>query len=109
MANFVPHITEPSPVQMLRLAVGVNSALRGDTANVGRLNCAAGETSVTVKDKRCRAGRLAILIPLDATAAGAVWWLSEMTRDSMTFSFSTAPGACSFGWAIIGDGGTQEA
>lgn len=108
MANFVPHISEASPAQMLRLAVGVNSALRGDTANVGHVNCAAGATSVTVKDKRCRAGRLAILIPLDATAAGAVWWLSEMTRDSMTFSFASAPGECAFGWALIGDGGQEE-
>lgn len=105
MANFVPQVPASTPAQMIALAVGVNAALRGDTANIGRVNCAAGVTSVTVKDKRCRAGRLAILIPLDEAAAGAVWWLSDMTRDSMTFSFAEAPGACSFGWALIGDGG----
>ena len=108
MANFVSQVPASTPAQMIALAVGVNAALRGDTANIGRVSCAAGETSVTVKDKRCRAGRLAILIPLDATAAGAVWWLSEMTRDSMTFSFASAPGECSFGWALIGDGGQEE-
>ena len=59
--------------------------------------------SVTIRDKRCRAGRLALLIPLDVAAARAVWWLSSMTRDSMTFSFASAPGACSFGWIIVGD------
>lgn len=107
MANFVPQVQASTPAQMLALAVGVNAALRGDTANIGIVNCAAGATFVTVKDKRCRAGRLALLIPLDATAAGAVWWLSEMTRDSMTFSFTSAPGACSFGWALIGDGGDK--
>lgn len=105
MANFVPQVPASTPAQMLALAVGVNAALRGDTANIGRVDCAAGETSVTVHDKRCRAGRLALLIPLDAAAASAVWWLSEMARDSMTFSFASAPGKCSFGWALIGDGG----
>ena len=105
MANFVPQVPASSPAQLLALAVGVNAALRGDTANIGRVDCAAGETSVTVHDKRCRAGRLAMLIPLDAAAASAVWWLGGMTRDSMTFHFATAPGPCSFGWALIGDGG----
>lgn len=104
MANFVPQVPASTPAQMLALAVGVNAALRGDTANIGRVSCAAGETSVTIQDSRCRAGRLAILIPLDEAAASAKWWLSEMTRDSMTFTFLTAPGACSFGWALIGDG-----
>ena len=107
MANFVPQVPASNPAQMLALAVGVNAALRGDTANIGRVTCAAGETTVTVRDSRCRAGRLAILIPLDAAAASAVWWLSEMTQNSMTFSFASAPGACSFGWALIGDGGDK--
>ena len=107
MANFVPQLSEATPNQMLALAVGVNAALRGDTSNVGVVSCAAGETSVTVNDSRCRAGRLAILIPLDSVAASAVWWLSDMTRDKMTFSFASAPGACSFGWALIGDGGRK--
>ena len=107
MANFVPQVPASTPVQMLALAVGVNAALRGDTANIGRVTCAAGETSVTVKDSRCRAGRLAILIPLDAAAASAIWWLSDMAKDQMTFSFATAPGECAFGWALIGDGGDK--
>ena len=101
MANFVPQVPASSPAQLLALAVGVNAALRGDTANTGRVDCAAGKTSVTVYDKR----RLAMLIPLDAAAASAVWWLDGMTRDSMTFAFATAPGPCRFGWALIGDGG----
>lgn len=104
MANFVPQVPASTPAQMLALAVGVNAALRGDTANIGRVSCAAGATSVTVRDARCRAGRMAILIPLDANAAAASWWLSSMTQGSMTFSFKTAPGACSFGWALVGDG-----
>ena len=48
MANFVPQVPASSPAQLLALAVGVNAALRGDTANIGRVDCAAGETSVTV-------------------------------------------------------------
>lgn len=107
MANFVSQVPASTPAQMIALAVGVNAALRGDTANTGRVTCTAGETSVTVKDSRCRAGRLAFLIPLDAAAASAVWWLSDMTHDSMTFSFASAPGTCSFGWALIGDGGEK--
>ena len=105
MANFVPAIADNSPEQCRRLAVGVNAALRGDLANIGRLTCAAGAESVTVKDKRCRAGRLALLIPLNSVAAGLDWWLADMTRDQMTFDFYPAPSAeAVFGWALIGDG-----
>jgi hypothetical protein len=105
MANFIPQTADNSPQRCMSLAVAVNAALRGDTANIGRLSCAAGASSVTVKDKRCRAGRLAILIPLDSVAAGLDWWLDSMTRDEMTFKFSSAPTkAAVFGWALIGDG-----
>jgi hypothetical protein len=105
MANFVPQTADNSKEQCRRLAVAVNAALRGDTANIGRLVCAAGQASVTVKDKRCRAGRLAILIPMNSVAAGLVWWVDSMTRDEMTFKFTTAPsGQAVFGWALIGDG-----
>ena len=104
MANVVPQVPASTPAQMLALAVGVNAALRGDTANTGRAVCAAGETSLTIRDGRCRAGRLALLVPLDEAAARAVWWLSEMTRESMTFRFASAPGECAFGWALVGAG-----
>ena len=105
MANFVPQTADNSPERCRALSVSVNAALRGDTSNIGRLTCAAGKSSVTVNDKRCRAGRLALLIPLNSVAAGLEWWLSGMTRDSMTFSFKTAPtGEAVFGWALIGDG-----
>ena len=104
MANFVPQVPASTPAQMIALAVGVNAALRGDTANTGRAACAAGETSLTIKDARCRAGRLALLIPLDQAAARSVWWLESMTRGSMTFRFASAPGECSFGWALVGGG-----
>lgn len=108
MAKFVSELPEASPMQILALAVGVNSALQGETANTGVMDVAAGETQVTVRDMRCRAGRLAILIPLDAAASGVDWWLADMTRNSMTFEFSSAPGACRFGWALIGDGNIKE-
>ena len=105
MANFVPQTPDNSPKRCLDLAVAANAALRGDTANIGRLACAAGANSVTVRDKRCRAGRLALLIPLNSVAAGLEWWLADMTRDQMTFDFYPAPSAeAVFGWALIGDG-----
>lgn len=108
MGKYVSQIDKPTPAQMLALAVGVNSALQGETANTGVMDVAAGETQVTVRDMRCRAGRLAILIPLDAAASGVDWWLADMTRNSMTFEFSSAPGACRFGWALMGDGNIKE-
>jgi hypothetical protein len=105
MAAFVSQIAEATPGQMLALAVGVNRALRGETANIGRVTAASGSSSVTVQDPRCRAGRLAVLIPLDATAAGVTWWLDDMTQDSMTFGFGGALGAdAEFGFAFLGDG-----
>ena len=105
MSRFVSPAPEASPRQMLALAAAVNAALHGDTANIGRLACAAGQNSVTVRDKRCRAGRLALLIPLNSVAAGLEWWLADMARDQMTFDFYPAPSAeAVFGWALIGDG-----
>lgn len=105
MGAFVSQIAEATPGQMLALAVGVNKALRSETANIGRVTAAVGASSVTIQDPRCRAGRLAMLIPLDATAAGVDWWLDDMTRDSMTFGFGAALGAdAEFGFAFLGDG-----
>ena len=112
MASFVPQIASSDASQMLRLAAGVNSALRGETSITGLASAEAGSSTLTVQDSRCRAGRLAILIPLDAQAAGLSWHLSAMTRGSMTFTFSSAPASqASFGWALLGDGyvrGQQE-
>lgn len=108
MGKYVSQIDKPTPAQMLALAVGVNSALQGETANTGVLQVAAGQTEVTVQDARCRAGRLALLIPMDAAAAAVNWWLADMTRNSMTFEFSSAPGACRFGWVLMGDGNIKE-
>lgn len=105
MGAFVSQIAEATPAQMLSLAVGVNKALRSETTNIGRLTAASGSSSVTVQDPRCRAGRLAMLIPLDATAAGVDWWLDDMTQESMTFGFgATLGGDAEFGFAFIGDG-----
>ena len=105
MAAFVPQIAQATPAQMLQIATAVNKALRGECANVGRVTAASGASSVTIQDPRCRAGRLAMLIPLDATAAGVQWWLTAMTQGSMTFGFVTALGAdAEFGFAFIGDG-----
>jgi hypothetical protein len=109
MAAFVSLIQQPNPAQMLALATGVNDALRGHTATTGSFTLAAGATSVTLTDPRCRAGRLALLIPLNAAAAGLQWWLSSMGQGSMAFSFTTAPAsAAQFGYALIGDGTQLE-
>ena len=108
MAAFVSPIASPVPAQMLALATGVNEALRGHTANTGGFTLAAGAASFTVTDSRCRHGRLALLIPLNAAAAGLHWWLSSMENGSMAFGFSAAPAsAAKFGWALIGDGNIE--
>ena len=105
MGAFVAQISEASPAQMLSLATAVNKALRSETASIGRVVAFSGETELEIQDPRCRAGRLAILIPLDATAAGVAWWLKAMTQGSMTFGFSAALGAdAEFGFAFLGDG-----
>lgn len=105
MGAFVAQISQATPAQMLALATGVNKALRSETASIGHVTAASGSSSLTVQDPRCRAGRLAILIPLDATAAAVTWWLDDMTQDSMTFGFGAALGAdAEFGFAFLGDG-----
>lgn len=105
MANFVAQIREATPQQMLALAVGVNAALRGETLNTTAIVAESGSSSVTVQDSRCRAGRLACLIPLNAVAAGAQWWLASMAKGEMTFSFQqTLPDDAHFGVAFMGSG-----
>lgn len=105
MSAFVPQVAQATPGQMLALAAGVNKALRSETANTGRVHAAAGATYVKITDPRCRFGRLAVLIPLDANAAGVSWYLSNMQQDTMTFTFSGAlGGAADFGFAFLGDG-----
>ncbi len=106
MAKFVSQIAAATPAQMIALAAGVNAALRGDSANVGTFTLAAGSTSVTLTDSRCRHGRLALLVPRNAAAAALHWYVSAMENGTMTFSFTSTPSsAAEFGWAIIGDGG----
>ena len=105
MAAFVTQTGGTGNAQMLQIAAAVNKALRGETANTGTVTAAAGSVKVTVQDPRCRYGRLALLIPLNAEAAAAAWYLSDMTQGSMEFTFGAAPGAdAEFGWALIGDG-----
>ena len=105
MGAFVSQISQATPAQMLALATAVNKALRSETASIGRVVAFSGETELEIQDPRCRAGRLAMLIPLDATAAGVRWYLKSMTQGSMTFGFSAALGAdAEFGFAFLGDG-----
>ena len=105
MGAFVSQTSQATPGQMLALAAAVNKALRSETANIGSVKVAAGASSVTITDPRCRFGRLAVLIPLDANAAGVSWYLSNMQQDTMTFTFGGAlGGAADFGFAFLGDG-----
>ena len=105
MPRFIPHSPDPTPRQMLALASGLNAALRGDCANAGLLEVPAGASAAEVQDSRCRAGRLALLIPLDAEAAALRWHLAAMERGSMRFAFSSpAPVPCRFGWMLAGEG-----
>ena len=105
MPRFVSPSPQATPGQMLALASGVNAALRGDCANCGLLDVPAGALSATVQDSRCRAGRLALLIPLDAGAAALPWHLEAMERGAMRFAFTgAAPAPCRFGWLLAGEG-----
>lgn len=105
MPSFVSNVSAPTPAQMLSIAAGINAALRGETTNTGTVTVASGASSVMIKDMRCRAGRLAFLIPLNAAAAAAKPYLSNMTLNSMTFTFPTAPTSeAKYGWALVGCG-----
>ena len=109
MAAFVSPLPSASPAQMIAITTAVNEALRGHCAVTGSVTVASGASSVTIQDPRCRAGRLALLIPTNTVAAGVNWYLSDMTQGSMTFSFSTTTsGSASFGYALIGDGTQLE-
>ena len=96
---------EATPSHILEISQTANEALRGETYTLGEIEISDGVPSVTVKDARCGAGKLAVLVPLDSKAAAVSWWLSSMLNGEMTFTFSSAPGACRFGWALLGAGG----
>ena len=104
MSRFISPSPEASPRQMLALAAAVNAALRGDCANTGLLSVPAGAREATVQDARCRAGRLAQLIPLDAQAAKVRWHLASMERGAMRFGLEGVDAACRFGWMLSGEG-----
>ena len=78
---------------------GPVGAIAGETLNTGTFTAGAGDK--TVRDPRCRAGRVAMLVPLNADAAGMTWFLSAMTRGTMTFTIS-GTGTGSWAWLIFG-------
>lgn len=103
--GFCPVTGEATPRHILEISQAANEALRGETYTIGTVEVAEGVDSVIVRDARCGAGKLASLVPLDAKASAVSWWLSSMLNGEMTFTFSSAPGSCRFGWALLGAGG----
>lgn len=99
MARQVAIYPKATPEQMTALALAVNGAIAGETLNTGTFTAGAGDK--TVRDPRCRAGRVAMLVPLNADAAGMTWCLSSMTRGEMTFTLAGS-GAGSWAWLIFG-------
>lgn len=99
MAQQVAIYPKATPEQMTALALAVNGAIAGETLNTGTFTAGAGDK--TVRDPRCRAGRVAMLVPLNADAAGMTWYLSAMTRGEMTFTL-TGSGFGSWAWLIFG-------
>lgn len=99
MARQVAIYPKATPEQMTALALAVNGAIAGETLNTGTFTAGAGDK--TIRDPRCRAGRVAMLVPLNADAAGMTWFLVTMTRGTMTFSIS-GTGTGSWAWLIFG-------
>ena len=99
MARQVAIFPKATPEQMTALALAVNGAIAGETLNTGTFTAGAGDK--TVRDPRCRAGRVAMLVPLNADAAGRTWFLSSMTRGEMTFTLAGS-GTGSWAWLIFG-------
>lgn len=99
MARQVAIFPKATPEQMTALALAVNGAIAGETLNTGTFTAGAGDK--TVRDPRCRAGRVAMLVPLNADAAGMTWFLSSMTRGEMTFTLAGS-GTGSWTWLIFG-------
>lgn len=99
MARQVAIFPKATPEQMTALALAVNGAIAGETLNTGTFTAGAGDK--TVRDPRCRAGRVAMLVPLNADAAGMTWCFSSMTRGEMTFTLAGS-GTGSWAWLIFG-------
>lgn len=99
MARQVAIYPKATPEQMTALALAVNGAIAGETLNTGTFTSGAGDK--TIRDPRCRAGRVAMLVPLNADAAGMTWCLSSMTRGEMTFTLAGS-GTGSWAWLIFG-------
>lgn len=102
--SYVPLASEATASQMLALARGVNKALAGETSNTRQITVNSGSTSYTLSDTRCRAGRYVTLVPMNASAANANWYVGTMTKDSLTIRFTSAlSGNATFGVIWLGD------
>ena len=99
MARQVAIFPKATPEQMTALALAVNGAIAGETLNTGMFQAAAGKK--TVQDPRCRAGRVAMLVPLNADAAEMTWYLSAMTKGAMSFTIA-GTGVGLWAWLIFG-------
>nr|DAG43785.1 MAG TPA: hypothetical protein [Caudoviricetes sp.] len=99
MARQVAIYPKATPEQMTALALAVNGVIAGETLNTGTFTAGAGDKAV--RDPRCRAGRVAMLVPLNADAASMTWYLSSMTRGEMTFTLAGS-GTGSWAWLIFG-------
>ncbi len=87
---------------ILEIAMTANAAARGETTNIGSVTFAVGETEKTVTDGRCGQGRLAVLVPLDADAAAASWYVKKMGKGEMTVAADNAAKQRRFGFVIAG-------
>ena len=93
---------DASPRHILEMAMVANAAARGETTNIGTVTFAAGVTEKTVTDGRFGQGRLAVLVPLDANAAAAKWWLKKMSDGEAKFVADNSTYSRKFGYVVVG-------
>ena len=84
------------------IAEAANAALRGETHNTGRFTAPPG-VSFVLKSPRLGVGRLLLLMPRNASAAAARWFIDEVEKGSATINF-TPPltEAADFAFAVVG-------
>jgi hypothetical protein len=102
---FAPQALPDEAAHRSLIARAANAALRGETHNAGRFTLPAGQSSLSVRDARFGAGRLALLVPLNQAASALPWWQEAMSRGQAVFSFGAAPATdAEFGYAVLGVG-----
>ena len=80
-----------------------DQAKRGETRNTGFFTIQNGFGTVLVNDARCGKGKVVLVMPMNASAGGSSYWVSEVSNGYFEVKVNNSVGNKEFGYAIFGE------